>query len=145
MNITGNPSGDYCLTIQIDPKGRLLETDERDNTVSSLVRIDVERSRVTVLNPTSCSTGTTVTGISPATGRVGTTEEVTITGTGFAPGMSVGFEGGSGPAPAVRILSIDSTTIRATVTVKKGRPGKDPVWDLRVGSELVLGAFTVRP
>jgi len=40
---------------------------------------------------------------------------------------------------------MDGTTIKANVTIKKGKPGKDPVWDLRVGSGLLFGAFTVTP
>jgi len=149
VDITGNPSGDYCLTIQIDPMGRLLETDENDNSVSSLLRIDVEQSRVTVLNSTSCTPGgaVQVTSITPATAKVGSTQQVTITGTGFTPGMSVSFEGGSGPAPTASLVSFQGapTTITATITVKKGKPGKDSVWDVRVGSGLLFGGFTVVP
>ena len=148
VDITGNPSGDYCLTIQIDPKGRLLETDESDNTVSSLLRIDVEQGRVTVLNSTNCTPGgaVQVASITPATGKVGSTQQVTITGTGFAAGMGVSFDGGSGPAPGVSGVWVQSaTTIVATVTVKRGKPGKDAVWDVRVGSGVLFGGFTVVP
>jgi len=148
VDITGNPSGDYCLTIQIDPNGRLLETDDSDNTVSSLVRIDVEQSRVTVLNGTTCTPGgaVEVANITPATGKVGSTQQVTITGTGFTSGMGVSFDGGSGPPPTVTNVDVESsTTIVATITVKKGKPGKDPVWDVRVGPGLLSGGFTVAP
>ena len=54
VDITGNPTGDYCLSIQIDPNGRLLETNDNDNVASSLVHIDVERSTVTVVNGSGC-------------------------------------------------------------------------------------------
>jgi hypothetical protein len=61
--------------------------------------------------------------------------------------MGVSFEGGSGPPPTAGnvVVSADGTTIQATVTVKKGKPGKDPVWDVRVGSGLLPSGFTVVP
>ena len=149
VDITGNPSGDYCLTIQIDPKGSLLETDENDNVASSLLRIDAEHSTVTVLDNTGCSPvggNVVVAGISPASAKIGSTVAVTITGSGFASGMGVSFEGGSGPPPtASNVVVSDSTTIHAMVTVKKGKGGKDPVWDVRVGSGVLFGGFTVLP
>ena len=150
VNITGNPSGDYCLTIQIDPKGVLLETDETDNVASSLLRIDVERSTVTVLDNTGCNPvggEVVVTGISPNSEKVGSTVPVVITGSGFTSGMGVSFENGSGPPPAAKnvVVSSDGTTIQAMVTVKKGKPGKDPVWDVRVGSGVLFSGFTVQP
>ncbi len=150
VDFTGNPSGDYCLTIQIDPKGRLLETDEQDNVASSLLHIDVERSTISVLDNSGCSTpggDVVVSGISPTSGTVGSTVPVIITGSGFAAGMDVSFENGSGPPPTAKIVvvSSDGTTIQATVTVKKGKPGKDPVWDVRVGSGVLFSSFTVVP
>jgi lysyl oxidase len=148
LDITGNPSGDYCLTIQIDPDSRLLEMSEADNSVSSLLRIDMEQSKVTVLNATSCTPATSVqvAGVSPSSGSIGSTVPVTITGSGFTSGIGISLEGGSGPAPTVSSVFVESaTTIRATITVKKGKPGKDPVWDLRVGSGLLFGGFTVLP
>jgi hypothetical protein len=150
IDITGNPSGDYCLTIQIDPNAALLETTDSDNIASSLVRIDVENSTVTVLDRTSCTPvgGTVdVAGISPATGSVGSKVQVEITGSGFAPGMSVSFENGSGPPPQASnvVVSPEGTSITALVTIKKGKPGKDPVWDLRVGSDVLASAFRVTP
>jgi Lysyl oxidase len=148
INLGGNPSGDYCLSIQIDPKERLLETSDADNIAQSLIRIDVERSTVTVLNSSGCPVGdVVVAGISPPSARVGSTVQVTITGSGFPAGASVTFEGGSGPAPVAKnvIVSPDGTTVQATVTVKKGKPGKDPVWDVRVGSGVLYNGFLVTP
>jgi hypothetical protein len=149
INITGNPSGDYCLTIQIDPKGRLLETNEDDNIASSLIRIDVERSTVTVLDNTGCTPAggdVVVTAISPESGRTGSKIQVVIDGSGFVPGMGVSFEGGSGPPPqASNVVVVSPDRIQATVTVKKGKVGKDPVWDVRVGSGVLFGGFTVTP
>ncbi|MGH7389544.1 MAG: lysyl oxidase family protein [Candidatus Rokuibacteriota bacterium] len=148
IGITGNPSGDYCLTIQIDPKGKILESDDGDNIASSLLHIDVERSTVTVLDGATCDVPggeVAVASITPASATVGSSTTVLITGSGFSPGMAVSFEGGSGPPPTARnaVVSPDGTTIQATVTMKKGNPGKDPVWDVRVGSGLLLGGFTV--
>jgi len=148
IDFTGNPSGDYCLTIQIDPKTRLAETSDADNVVSSLLRIDVERGTVTVLDATACTPAggeVVVAGISPSSARVGSKIPVVITGSGFAPGMVVTFEGGSGPPPRVSDVVISPERIEATVTVKKGKVGKDPVWDIRVGSGVLFGAFTVVP
>jgi Lysyl oxidase len=161
VDFTGNPSGDYCLTVQIDPKGKLCELDEdftdpdrpncgtsTDNTVSSLLRIDVERSTITVLDATSCSPNgaVAVASIAPNTGTVGTTEQITIKGSGFAQGMSVSFANGSGPAPTAKnvVVSADGTTIQATVAIKKGKPGKNPVWDVIVGAGTLFNGFTVQ-
>jgi hypothetical protein len=147
VDFTGNPSGDYCLTIQIDPKSRLLEADDFDNVASSLLRIDVESSTITILDNTGCNPvggEVVVAAISPTSGKIGSTVPVVIAGSGFAAGMGVSFEGGSGPPPTVsNVVYVDATTIQATVTVKKGKPGKDPVWDVRVGSAVLFGAFTV--
>jgi len=150
VDFTGNPSGDYCLSIQIDSKGRLLETSETDNVASSLLRVDVERSTVTVLDNTGCTPAggdVIVAGIEPSSANVGSTVPVTITGSGFAAGMTVTFENGSGPPPVAKnvVVSSDGTTIQAMVTVKKGKPGKDPVWDVRGGSGVLFSGFTVKP
>lgn len=148
VDFTGNPSGDYCLTILVDPKGRVLESSENDNVATALLRVDVERSTVTVLSSAGCTPvggDVVVAGLSPTTGTTGTSVPLVITGSGFAPGMGVTFEGGSGPPPAVTsvVVSPDGTTIQGTVTIKKGKPGKDPVWDLRVGSGVLFNSFTV--
>jgi hypothetical protein len=149
IDFTGNPSGDYCLTIQVDPKKALLETDDGDNIASSLLRIDVEHGTITVLDNSGCSApggDVVVAEISPSVGTVGSTVQVTVTGSGFAPGMNVSFENGSGPPPTVGDVVVSSdTTILATVTIKKGKPGKDPVWDVRVGSGILFSGFKVQP
>jgi hypothetical protein len=135
IDFTGNPSGDYCLTIQIDPKARLYESNENDNVASSLLRIDAERSTVTVLDSTGCTPvggDVVVTSITPPTGKVGSKIRVVIDGSGFAAGMGVSFEGGSGPPPQASNVVVSPNRVEATVTVKKGKIGKDPVWDVRV-------------
>jgi len=148
VDFTGNPSGDYCLTIMVDPKGRLLESNEDDNLAATLLRVDVERSTVTVLSGTGCTPvggDVFVAGLSPTTATPGSTGPLVITGSGFTAGMGVTFEGGSGPPPTVSaiVVSPDGATIQATLTIKKGKPGKDPVWDLRVGSGVLFSSFTV--
>jgi hypothetical protein len=157
IDFTGNSSGDYCLTIQIDPKGRLCEVDETldncgsssDNIASSLLRIDVERSTITVLDNSGCAAAgeVVVASIAPTSATVGSTVPVTITGSGFAPGTSVSFEGGSGAPPTAKnvVVSDNGTKIEATVTIKKGKPGRNPVWDVRVGSGILFNGFTVQP
>jgi hypothetical protein len=149
IDFTDNPDGIYQLQIEIDPKKLIIESNENDNV--SCVLLDIRRpSTVRVLdNSGNCSS---VVSISPNTARMGTTVQVTITGYGFTPGMSVTFEGGNGPRPVASnvVLASDTATqdmITATVSVPfKRHGGKDPVWDLRVGSGgLLRDAFTVSP
>jgi hypothetical protein len=147
LDFTDNPDGIYQLRIEIDPKKVIIEANENDNV--SCVLLDIRRpSTVTVLDSGgSCSS---VVSITPNTAQLGTTVQVTITGYGFTPGMSVTFESGNGPRPVASniVLASDTATqdmVTATVTVPyKRNLGKDPVWDLRVGSGGVLtNAFTV--
>ncbi|MGH7301746.1 MAG: lysyl oxidase family protein [Candidatus Rokuibacteriota bacterium] len=147
VDFTDNPSGDYKLTIEIDPKKRLIETNDGDNISCVLLRINAVNKTVTVLDPTGCNPAATVTGIQPNTAERGTVTAVTITGSGFAPGMQVSFENGSGPRPTASNLFVhDATTITANVTVKTKGGGKgDAVWDVRVGPAVRPDAFTVVP
>lgn len=147
IDFTDNADGLYQLGIEIDPKKVIIEANENDNV--SCVLLDIRKpSTVTVLDASgACST---VTAITPNTVQMGTTVQVTITGFGFAQGMAVSFEGGNGPRPVASNVQLasDTTTldmITATVTVPpKKQPGKNPVWDVRVGSGGVLkDAFTV--
>ena len=50
VDFTGNPSGDYKLTIEIDPKKRLIETNDGDNISCVLLRINAVDKTVTVLD-----------------------------------------------------------------------------------------------
>jgi hypothetical protein len=150
VDFTGNPSGDYKLTIEIDPKKRLIETSDEDNISCVLLRINVSNSSVTVLDNTGCddpATEVIVDAIVPDTARRGSvTTGVTITGSGFAPGMQVSFENGSGPRPtASSVVVRDANTITANVTVKSGGGKGDRVWDVRVGPAVLPGGFTVLP
>ena len=143
IDFTGNADGIYALKIEVDPKKLLLETNDDDNVSCVLLSIK-KPSFVTVLdNSGLCSS---VASITPNSARAGTSVQVTISGYGFTPDMGVSFEGGNGPRPvASNVLLVSNTDsvdqITATVTVPpspKKRLGKDPVWNVRVGSGGVL-------
>jgi hypothetical protein len=141
IDFTGDADGIYQLRIEVDPKKLLVETNENDNLSCVLLSIR-KPSTVTVLDSSgNCSA---VASISPNSARVGTSVQVTITGYGFAPGMGVSFDGGNGPRPVASNVQLTSNTasvdqITATVTVPyKKQAGRDPVWNVRVGSGGVL-------
>lgn len=147
IDITDNPDGIYQLIIDVDPMNLLIEGSKGDNR--SCVLLEMRRpSTVTVLDASgSCST---VTSVTPNSAATGTTVQVTITGYGFTDGTTVTFEGGTGPRPVasnVRLASDTATvdTLTATVTIPlKKNLGRKPVWDIRVGTGgLLPGAFTV--
>jgi hypothetical protein len=147
IDFTGNADGIYQLKIELDPRKVLVETNEDDNVSCVLLSIR-KPGTATVLDSSGlCSS---VTSITPNSARVGTSVQVTITGYGFTPGMGVSFDGGNGPRPVASNVQLTSDTdtvdqIRATVTVPdKKRPGRDPVWNVRVGNGGVLAdGFTV--
>ena len=95
--------------------------------------------------------GPTVAGIDPATMSTNSSVGVTITGSGFMDGATVAFTGGSGSTPAVSNVSVfDGKTITATVTVKKGGPSRNRVWNVLLtnpdgSSDTLLDGFTVTP
>jgi hypothetical protein len=143
IDVTDNPSGDYTLRIAIDPKKRLLELDDGDNTSCALLRINPTNATVQVLG-SGCET--VVSAIQPNAVRQGAAVHVTITGAGFANGMAVTFENGSGARPtASHVTVVDATTITAEVTVKKGGPKSPRFWDVRVGSGVLFDGFLVQP
>lgn len=147
IDFTENADGIYQLKIEIDPNKVIVESNENDNVSCVLLNIR-KPSTVTVLDASgSCST---VVSIQPATAKQGTTVQVTINGYGFASGMPVTFENGNGSRPTASnvVLATDTDgldTITATVTVPPRKQlGKDPVWDVRVGSGgLLQNGFTV--
>lgn len=149
IDSTDNADGIYSLKIVIDPDRHIIENNDNDN--ESCVLLDIKKpSTVRVLDSSgSCST---VTAISPNSAQRGTTVQVTITGYGFTDGTTVMFEGGSGPRPVasqVQIISnadsLDMLTAMVTIPYKK-QLGRNPVWDVRVGSGGVLRrGFTVTP
>jgi hypothetical protein len=149
IDFTDNPDGTYQLKIGVDPNKNIIESNESDNESCVLLSIS-KPSSVRVLD--SSGTCSTVVSITPNTAARGTTVQVTITGYGFTPGMSVTFEGGTGPRPIASNVRLSSDTesldmIMADVTVPyKKQLGRRPVWDVRVGSGGVLPkAFTVTP
>lgn len=143
IDFTDNPNGIYQLKIEIDPQHVIVEGTKSDNISCVLLSIK-KPSTVAVLDSSgSCST---VTSITPNSATVGTTVQVTINGYGFAAGMPVSFDGGNGPRPvASNVQLAGPDTITATVTVPyKKQLGRNPVWDVRVGTGGVLpNAFTV--
>ena len=143
FDITNSPDGDYDLTIDVDPQGRLLEGSESDNV--SCVRLRISATN-RILQPLGACSSVSITSISPNSGAPGTSVDVTITGSGFAPGMAVGFENGSGPAPVARnVTFVDATTYRATVVIKSGGGRQPRTWDVRVGPAVLPRGFTIRP
>ena len=137
IDFTSNADGIYQLKIEVDPKKVLVESNESDNL--SCVLLDIRKpSTVTVLDSSGqCST---VAAITPNTARMGTSVQVTISGYGFTPGMGVSFDGGNGPRPVASNVRLTSDSdsmdqITATVTVPfKKKAGRDPLWNVRVGS-----------
>jgi hypothetical protein len=91
----------------------------------------------------------TVAAISPNTVVAGFAIDVTISGSGFAPGATLAFVNGTGPAPSGSNVVVGAAnTITATVTTKRGGPRRDRLWDVRVtnpdGSSAALaGGLTV--
>ena len=146
VDITDNPPGDYELSIEVDPKSQLLEIDEFDNTTCVRLRIN-GTNPVQVLGQCDAAPApnVTITAVDPPTGSTGSSVLMTITGSGFADGMAVGFENGSGTAPAASDVQVldGGTRITATVFIRNGKVGADPVWDVRVGPAVLQSAFTV--
>jgi hypothetical protein len=143
IDITGDPEGDYDLAIQTDPGSRLLEISESDNT--SCVRLRINSAAKT-FQPLGFCGNVTVTSITPNTAKPGATVNVTITGSGFTPGIAVGFENGTGPAPLLGSVNVvNANTLTAVVTVKNGGGKQLRVWDVRVGSGVLFKAFTIKP
>jgi hypothetical protein len=104
---------------------------------------DIASQDVTVTDPVI------VTGISQGFLAAGSSIEVTITGSGFASGATLGFENGSGPAPSASDVNVAvDGTITATITAKAGGPRRNRVWDVRVtnpdgGSGVLAGGLTI--
>ncbi|HEX7232418.1 MAG TPA: lysyl oxidase family protein [Candidatus Binatia bacterium] len=148
IDLTGLPDGDYKLVIEADPKKRLLEINESDNSSCVLLRIGVNSLSLNVLDSTGCSStggAVAVSSITPNTAPLGSITPVTIKGSNFAAGMGVSFENGSGARPAAsNVTIVDSTTITATVTVKSGGAKNDRIWDVRVGSGILPDGFLVQ-
>jgi hypothetical protein len=149
IDLTDLPDGDYKLIIEADPKKRLLEINDSDNTSCVLLRISARNLSLNVLDSTGCSSTGSIVGVSSITPNAVPQDSitpVTIKGSNFAAGMGVSFENGTGTRPeASNVTVVDSTTITATVTVKTGGgPRSDRVWDVRVGSGVLPNGFLVQ-
>jgi PKD repeat protein len=116
----------------------------------SLTVTDNEGAANTTTQNVSVTDPVVVTGIVPASLAAGSSIEVTITGSGFIPGATLTFEGGSGPSPSASnvIVAANGITITATITAKAGGPRRNRVWDVRVvnpdgGSGVLPGGLTI--
>jgi len=93
----------------------------------------------------------TLLSITPNTAQANTTVNLTVSGSGFATGALVNFEGGQGTAPQVTgIQVVNSTTIVITVNVLADAALGTQVWDVRVTNlnnsfAVLTDAFTVTP
>jgi Lysyl oxidase len=139
--------GLYELSIAFDPANKILETSDSDNTSCLLLQIGVASRTVQMLGACGTNSGAvTISSITPNSAWAGTiTNDVTVSGSNFSPGIAVGFENGSGPIPVVSNVNVlNSSTIVMTVTIKNGGGGSGSgAWDLRVGSAVLPGSFTV--
>lgn len=94
--------------------------------------------------------GLNIDNVDPSVMGAPDTKAVTISGSGFQPGVSVSLEGGSGPAPQVTINSSSSNSISCTFTTSSSGPRKARAWKVRVtnpdgGTVLWGGDFIVDP
>jgi hypothetical protein len=147
FDFTGNPDGIYQLKVVADPKGLLVETSESDNVACTLLDIRQPSTVIVLDTSASCSS---VLSITPNQGAAGTSFQVQISGYGLTAGMGVSFERGNGPRPVASNVQLVSDTdtldwLSAVVTIPspKRNPGRDPVWDVRVGDSVLEGSFTV--
>jgi hypothetical protein len=147
FDVTRSPDGDYDLVIEIDPRLRILESNESDNSACVRIRLDVSARTVENLGSCTSQGNVTITSITPNFGYQGTvTANVNIAGSGFVAGMAVGFENGAGPAPVPSdIQYVDANNLSLTVTIKSSGSRRERLWDLRVGPTVLPKAFTVRP
>jgi hypothetical protein len=145
FDLSNSPNGDYDLQIDFDPQQRLLESNESDNRSCVRIRMNILNSTVSILGACTQSS-LNISSITPNSLRSGSSVNVVIKGSGFAPGMAVGFENGSGPAPIARnVVVVDPNTITATVSVKSGGAPRTRYWDLRVSSAILQRGFAIVP
>ena len=148
--IAAGITGSADVRNQLDTTAEDLGEPGRDNYFGYGL-VDAQAAVSVVPPPPPPPTGVTVTSIEPNTMPAATTEDVTITGSGFVTGAEVTFEDGQGPAPtASNIVVVDGNTITATITAKSGGPPRDRVWDVRVtnpdgSSGVLVDGFTVTP
>src|SRR5262245_8820345 len=123
--------GLYELSITFDPANKIVETSDSDNTSCLLLQLGITSRTVQIVGACGTNSGAvTISSITPDTAWAGTiTNDVTITGSNFRPGIAVGFENGSGPIPvASNVNALNSSTIVMTVTAKHGGAAIGGVW-----------------
>ena len=81
---------------------------------------------VTVADPFNVS------GLSPSIIAADASTNVTISGSGFVSGATIGFQNGSGQTPIATVISVNSTQIVASVFVSGKGPKRDRLWDVVV-------------
>jgi hypothetical protein len=92
-----------------------------------------------------------VAGIEPGSLPAGSTNVITVSGSGFVDGAEVTFQGGSGSAPTATNESVnsDGSMITASLTIKAGGPPRERPWEVVVtnpdGSSGSCSCFTVTP
>ena len=147
VDLAGFEDGLYELTVEFDPSNKILETNDNDNKACVLLEIGIAAR--TVLTRGACGStsgsGVTISSLTPNSAFVGSIVEAEINSTDFVPGIAVGFEGGSGPAPTASNVTVhDTTRITLTISIRQGGNSSDPVWNLRVGLAVRPNAFTVQ-
>ena len=138
--------GLYELSLTFDPANKIVESSDTDNASCLLIQLGVAARTVQIMGACGTNNGAvSISSITPNTAYAGTiTNDVTISGSNFSPGIAVGFENGSGPMPVPSNVNVlNSTTIVMTVTIKNGGGNGSGVWDLRVGSAVLPKSFTV--
>lgn len=154
IDVSGLPNGDYRLTIVVDPKDRLVEMNETDNTACVLLNLNFNNRKVQILDDSSCDNDTgggsggtiSVDSLDPDTVSKGSVNLVKVYGSGFEPGMAVSFENGKGPSPSANNVNVISETlIEVTVTAPIKGKKETQSWDVRVGSAVRTDGLTVVP
>lgn len=127
---------------------------------STPVSPTVPPASATPVSPTPASTSTTtaaatatassqviIQGINPTSVQTNATVNLTVSGSGFARGATITFEGSQGTAPQVTGMQVVNSS---TITLTVNTPGNGSMWGIRVtnpdGSSVLLpDAFTVNP
>jgi len=139
VNFSWNTSAASLGDHTLEASQNIADDVSANDTMTTTVRVEDQAAQISV------------TLIDPNTMVMGTTVSVTITGSDFASGATVSFLNGLSIAPvATNVNVVNATTITATVTVKKGGPKRERLWDVQVtnpdGSTGILAAsFTVTP
>jgi len=122
---------------------------------ASIVSGETNTANNTAQTTVTVTSGTaqppTISSISPASLKAGTSGSVTITGTNFVAGATVVLQNGNGPVPSVtNVVVTSSTSITATITVPSGGAPRNRSFDVKVtnpnGQSTTLSqGFTVTP